>query len=156
VDSVGDVSYRGEIPAPNVIRIVAAVILNSSGSLLLVRKRETTAFMQPGGKPEVGETTAEALARELREEVGFELDSADFEFIGRYTAHAANEPGHLVDADVFFAVAVHEGLAAAEIEELIWVDPWNMDHLELAPLTADVMRPFILTRAAALRGMVDP
>jgi 8-oxo-dGTP diphosphatase len=153
VDSVGDVSYRGEIPAPNVIRIVAAVILNSSGSLLLVRKRETTAFMQPGGKPEVGETTAEALARELREVVGFELDSADF---GRYTAHAANEPGHLVDADVFFAVAVHEGLAAAEIEELIWVDPWNMDHLELAPLTADVMRPFILTRAAALRGMVDP
>jgi 8-oxo-dGTP pyrophosphatase MutT (NUDIX family) len=139
-----------------VIRVVAAVILNSRGELLLVRKRETTAFMQPGGKPEDGETAAEALARELREEVGFELDTREFEFIGRYSARAANEPGHTVDADVFFAVAVHDGLAAAEIEELVWVDPWNMDHLELAPLTAEVMRPFILTRAAALLGMQDP
>ena len=44
-----------------VIRIVAAVVADERGRLLLVRKRGTTAFMQPGGKPEAGETPAETV-----------------------------------------------------------------------------------------------
>lgn len=72
------------------IRIVAAVILNSAGELLLVRKRGTRMFMQPGGKFEPGETSEQALIRELREELGFELRHDDFEFVGRFGADAAN------------------------------------------------------------------
>lgn len=33
-----------------VLRIVAAVVLDDDGHVLVVRKRGTTAFMQPGGK----------------------------------------------------------------------------------------------------------
>jgi 8-oxo-dGTP pyrophosphatase MutT (NUDIX family) len=69
-----------------VIRIVAAVILNSNGHLLLVRKRDTEVFMQPGGKFEPGESSHEALIRELREELGFELVEEDFEYVGRFSA----------------------------------------------------------------------
>ena len=36
----------------SIIRIVAALIVNADGHVLLVRKRDTTAFMQPGGKIE--------------------------------------------------------------------------------------------------------
>ena len=53
-----------------VIRIVAAVVADERGRLLLVRKRGTTAFMQPGGKLEPGESPVDALAREIREELG--------------------------------------------------------------------------------------
>ena len=42
------------------IRIVAAVIVDEAGRLLLVRKRGTQAFMQPGGKIAPGETLAQA------------------------------------------------------------------------------------------------
>ena len=140
----------------NTIEVVAAVILDVEGRILLVRKRETTAFMQPGGKPEAGESMAQALARELNEEVGYDIHPNDFEFVGRYHAAAANEIDHHVDAHVFFAVTFDEAVAAAEIEEVVWVDPWNMDHLELAPLTSGPMRPFIRTRAAALLGRQDP
>jgi 8-oxo-dGTP pyrophosphatase MutT (NUDIX family) len=135
-----------------VLRIVAAVVLDRAGRLLLVRKRDTVMFMQPGGKFEPGETSEEALIRELKEELGFELAAGDFEFVGRFHAAAANEEGHRVDCDVHFTVVETEGVVAAEIEELMWVDPFDMDHVRLAPLTAEVMRPYILTMSAALQG----
>jgi 8-oxo-dGTP diphosphatase len=133
-----------------VIRIVAAVILNARGHLLLVRKRDTETFMQPGGKFEDGETSEDALSRELREELGFELTALDFQYVGRFSAVAANEVGHMVDCDVHFTVVETEGVIAAEIDELKWIDPVTMDDVALAPLTAKVMRPYILTMSSAI------
>lgn len=139
-----------------VIRIVAAVILNARGQLLLVRKRGTVTFMQPGGKFEPGETGEEALLRELQEELGFLLEPRDLEYVGRFSAAAANEAGHLVDCDVHFTVVESEGVAAAEIEELIWIDPASMDDHRVAPLTSHVMRPYILTMSSAIQNRMDP
>jgi len=39
-------------PTPRIIRIAAAVLIGPDGRTLLVRKRGTEAFMQPGGKIE--------------------------------------------------------------------------------------------------------
>jgi 8-oxo-dGTP diphosphatase len=55
------------------IEIVAALIRDSAGRVLLVRKRGTTAFMQPGGKRDSGEDDITALAREVDEELGCRL-----------------------------------------------------------------------------------
>lgn len=57
------------MPAPT-IRIVAALIKDDRGHLVLVCKHGTSAFMLPGNKPEPGETDLAALARELIEEIG--------------------------------------------------------------------------------------
>jgi 8-oxo-dGTP pyrophosphatase MutT (NUDIX family) len=53
-----------------VISVVAALVRDDCGRVLLVRKRGTTAFMQPGGKRAGGETDVAALSRELSEELG--------------------------------------------------------------------------------------
>ena len=54
-------------PAPSAsfapIPIAAAVIADAKGCILLVRKRSSFFFMQPGGKREEGETALQTLAR---------------------------------------------------------------------------------------------
>ena len=49
------------------IRIVAALIRDETGRVLLVRKRGTAAFMQPGGKRDAGEDDVHRAERELDE-----------------------------------------------------------------------------------------
>jgi 8-oxo-dGTP pyrophosphatase MutT (NUDIX family) len=123
-------------PVRPVIPIAAALIDDDRGRILLVRKAGTVTFMQPGGKIEPGETALAALRRELDEELGLAIDPATTRYLGRFTAPAANEPGHLVEAELFSLRSTHAGTLAAEIEEAIWVDPAAVDGLELAPLTS--------------------
>lgn len=124
------------------IRVSAAVILDADGRLLLVRKAGTTAFMQPGGKPEPGETPAETLVRELAEEIGLTLASADLTPLGEFTADAANEPGFHVVADVFRVdIGSQTPVVDAEIEELRWVSRAEASDLEVAPLAATYFLP---------------
>jgi ADP-ribose pyrophosphatase YjhB (NUDIX family) len=52
------------------IEVVAALIRDQGGRVLLVRKRGTRAFMQPGGKRDPGEDDIAAISREVAEELG--------------------------------------------------------------------------------------
>jgi len=68
------------------IRIVAALIRDHAGRVLLVRKRGTTAFMQPGGKRDPGEDDMMALAREIAAELGCCMVSDSIRPLGEFDA----------------------------------------------------------------------
>jgi 8-oxo-dGTP diphosphatase len=131
-----------------IISVVAALIRDNNGRVLLVRKRGTSAFMQPGGKRDAGESDAAALAREIVEELGCRVSENSARPLGVFDADAVNEPGLLVRAAVY-AVDVEGAIEPrAEIDQVIWVDPRALPDLPFAPLTRDHVLP--LARAQSL------
>jgi len=124
-----------------VIRIAAALLIGADGRTLLVRKRGTQAFMQPGGKIDAGESPAQALARELHEELGLVVATEQAQFLGEFSAVAANEPGFEVNCQLYRLDVAQDLVPAAEIEEVVWIDAGSVDHLHLAPLTRDSILP---------------
>ena len=123
------------------ISVVAALIRDEAGCVLLVRKRGTAAFMQPGGKRDAGESDLAALAREIVEELGCCVDQRSARALGVFECASANEPGFNVHATVYAVDVAGEISARAEIEEAIWVDPRALPDLPLAPLTRDHVLP---------------
>ena len=124
--------------------VVAAVCFrNERGEVLTVRKRDTSAYMLPGGKLEVGESALAAAVREVSEEIGVELEPAELVLLGEYTASAANEADTSIDATIYLSAASIAPVASGEIVELRWVQPADAaaPHTPLAPLLSDWVFP---------------
>ncbi len=130
-----------ETTPTNRIRIAAAILMAPDNRILLVRKAGTTAFMQAGGKIENGETPVAALQRELSEELGLTINQDQAHYLGAFSATAENEPGYTVEAEVFRIALTQPVAKAAEIEEIVWVDPLQKVELPLAPLTENYLLP---------------
>lgn len=124
------------------IRIVAAVIRDERGHVLMVRKRGALVLQQPGGKRDDGDhDDLHTLARELHEEVGCTMRREGARWLGNFSAPAANEPGHVVEADVYEVVAEGPFVPRAEIEQVCWVDPSAPGDLLIAQLSREQILP---------------
>lgn len=124
------------------IRVSAAVIVDDRGRALVVRKQGTTRFMQPGGKPEAGESPAGTLIRELEEELSLRVSEADLTPLGTFVSAAANEPDHRVIADAFALRArADDVIVQAELAELRWLEPGDWTSVPLAPLSTEHLLP---------------
>lgn len=143
-------------PAGKNIVVSALVIRHPQrGELLMVRKRGTTSFMLPGGKPEAGESAKDAVIREIAEELELALDADRVHPLGTWTAAAANESGCSVTGTVFTYHGVPADLDTAaprvheEIAEAGWFPiadlPTDTAARQFAPLTRDFVIPNLPT-----------
>jgi 8-oxo-dGTP diphosphatase len=90
--------------------------------LLGARSRGKLAWYMPGGKRESGESDAQALVREIREELSVELLPASLVLAGAFEAQADAKPeGTRVHMTCYFADFTGTIKAAAEIEEVAWL-----------------------------------
>ncbi len=126
---------------PALIRIIAAVIANERGHVLLVRKHGSTTFIQQGGKPEPEETALQTLERELHEELGVTIVEGSATRLGEFEADAVNEPGRRVRAETFALRVAGVPQVGAEIAELIWLDINAPFPVSVAPLSAQHILP---------------
>ena len=127
-----------------IIRIVAAVIRDVQGTVLMVRKRGAEVWQQPGGKRDADDRNdLHTLARELHEELGCTMHEEGARWIGRFSAPAANEPGHVVEAEVYEVKADGPFVAQAEIEGVCWVDPAALGDMPIARLSRESILPAV-------------
>lgn len=90
-----------------VIETVALIHVKDR-KLLLVRAKSKNAFYMPGGKKEQGEDEETALVREIKEEIGVDIDKKTIKFVGIFEAQAySKEEGVKVRINCY--TASHKG-----------------------------------------------
>ncbi|MFN7118881.1 MAG: NUDIX hydrolase [Saprospiraceae bacterium] len=84
----------------------------------------------PGGKREAGETDAEALCREIKEELNVTIDKNTMQYVGTFEAQAHGHPlGTLVKMTCYMADYSGQLQADSEIEEILWLTYADQDKI---------------------------
>ncbi|MBI5732000.1 MAG: nucleotide exchange factor GrpE, partial [Candidatus Magasanikbacteria bacterium] len=104
---------------------VGPLIYNEKDEVLLIRSPKWgEKWHIPGGHIELGETSEEALKREIREETGLEIDN--IEFIGWQDAVAPeffHKKKHFIFLDFCARMAGGEITKSEEMTEYVWIGP---------------------------------
>jgi 8-oxo-dGTP diphosphatase len=121
------------------VEVVAAVIERPDGRFLLAQRPAGKVYAGywefPGGKVEPGEPLAAALARELHEELGIEVEIADPWIVRIYTY-----PHAKVRLNFFRVRAWHGEPHGKEDQKLAWQRVSTLDVAPLLPANAPVLR----------------
>ncbi len=131
------------------VEVVAAVIERPDGRFLLAQRPAGKVYAGywefPGGKVEPGEPLAAALARELHEELGIEVEIADPWIVRIYTY-----PHAKVRLNFFRVRAWHGEPHGKEDQQLAWQHASTLDVAPLLPANAPVLRALQLPSEYAI------
>lgn len=134
-----------DAPAANsVVPSVVAVVLNDQGQLLLIHKTDNDLWALPGGGHEIGESIADTVVREVKEETGYDVEVTGIS--GTYT-----NPRHVMaydDGEVRqqFSICFRARLIGGdprtsnESKAVEWVDPATVDELAMHPSMRERIR----------------
>ncbi|PPD15300.1 MAG: NUDIX hydrolase [Methylobacterium sp.] len=125
--------------------LAASIAVFREGKVLLAQRGKAPAlglFSLPGGRIEPGERMADAVLRELQEEVGLTARIAGFVDHVEHIEHGPD--GSLVAHAVICAFAGYwtggEATLSDEAVALIWVDPLDPGDLPMTRGLRDVLR----------------
>jgi len=129
----------------------AAGLLVKDRKVLAERSMGKPVFVQPGGRIEPAETPEQALVRELKEELGIDVDEADLEPLGRFSAEAANHPGQKVHMETFLVTKWRGEIQKnSEVEELLWFNSDIPEGVEIGSIFIHDIIPRLKER-----GLID-
>jgi mutator protein MutT len=127
---------------------VGAIIVQDD-HILLVRRANPPLqgeWSIPGGLVEVGETTKEAIIREIQEETSLEIEPVKlvevFERILRDKSNLVQY--HFVLIDYVCRIVSGEPRAGSDVSELRWAKMKELDGLKVSPETCAVIRKAVL------------
>lgn len=116
------------------------------GKVLGARSQGKDTYYFPGGKREPGESDAETLIREIREELSVEILPETIAEFGIFEAPAHGKAeGILVRMTCLTAEFTGELAPASEIEELAWLTSEDQDRVSaVSVLIMDKLRNMML------------
>ncbi len=125
--------------AAPLVSVAVAVLLRGDGRVLLAQRLPGTPYAGywefPGGKRETGESIAEALARELDEELGIEVTRAAPWLVQRYAYPHAH-----VELSFFRVFAWRGEPTGRDGQAIAWQTPGAFDVEPLLPANATILR----------------
>jgi 8-oxo-dGTP diphosphatase len=129
---------KGDAAQKPRLRVVAAALFDNVGRVLIAQRPEGKHMAGwwefPGGKVGVGESDAEALVRELREELGVETRAE-----GEIMSLAHDYPDRSVELVLWRATILKGVPRSLDGQVLKWVDCQSLGNERLLPADA----PFI-------------
>jgi len=125
---------------------VGALILNGKGEILLVRSYKWgTKYTVPGGHIELGERSETAVRREIREEVGLEVEPVRLLLVQEaiYPADYIKHE-HYIFLDYLCRTNSSEvKLDGKEIQEYVWTTPSAALQMELESFTRNLVEAYM-------------
>lgn len=119
---------------------VVAAIIESNGKLLVCQRRRGSNFEMmwefPGGKKKPEETLEEALARELREELGLDAQIGQEVHRGAHRYAELSEPIELI---FFTAEADVSAIRNCVFEQIQWREPQGLPALDFLPADREII-----------------
>lgn len=119
---------------------VVAALIESKGKLLVCQRRRDDRFGLfwefPGGKVRSGETPQQALARELKEELGAEAEIGREIYRTHYRYQEIKAPLELI----FFAARLDAAKARnLAFEQIAWREPATLRELNFLPADGELV-----------------
>lgn len=136
----GDETHR--YPEPT----VGALILNGKGQVLLTQSYKwQDRFTLPGGHIELGETAEQALKREIKEEVGLDLESIRFlQFQEAIYSPEFIYQKHFVFLDFLCkAKTDHVQIDNKEIQDFVWTNPQKALEMKVEPFSKKTIAKYL-------------
>lgn len=112
--------------------------------LLVEKSLDKEFYIAPGGSVENGETSAQALIRELLEEFRIETQEEDLEIFGTFYAQAAGQEDKVIKMDVFMVKRwAGEPTACSEVESILWVNSKLCKKLKVGSIIEHQIIPLL-------------
>ncbi len=140
---------------------VGALIVNNQGKILLAKSHKWfDRYTLPGGHIEVGETMVDAVKREVKEEVGLDVDAVDMLLIQEAIfAPEFYKKKHFIFID-FYCKSKDEQveLDQKEIQDYVWVYPGAAYNLKLDSFTRKTIDRYLEKKHGSSSGgtLQDP
>lgn len=105
-----------------IIQKVALAVFKGKKMLQVRTRKQDKVFYTLGGKIEKGETEAECLKREVKEEIGCELEENSIKFLKEFEDVAHGKKDTLLNIKMYEGKLIGEPKPSSEVVEIGWFD----------------------------------